>query len=116
MRIDGRTLSHETSETIRRLAVRRVQEGERPSSVIESYGLCRTTIYKWLRTARRGGEAARAVAGARVDRRFSRVGAPPRLTISGGTTMAIRNPRLAEVLDYLTAQRSIAVDRSARSI
>lgn len=58
MRIDGRTLSHETSETIRRLAVRRVQEGERPSSVIESYGLCRTTIYKWLRTARRGGEAA----------------------------------------------------------
>jgi transposase len=58
MRIDGRTLSHETSETIRRLAVRRVKEGERPSSVIESYGLCRTTIYKWLRTARRGGEAA----------------------------------------------------------
>jgi transposase len=35
-----------------------VKEGERPSSVIESYGLCRTTIYKWLRTARRGGEAA----------------------------------------------------------
>ena len=58
MRIDGRTLSHETSETIRRLAVRRVKEGERPSSVIQSYGLCRTTIYKWLRVARRGGEAA----------------------------------------------------------
>lgn len=58
MRIDGRTLSHETSETIRRLAVRRVKEGERPSRVIESYGLCRTTIYKWLRAARRGGEAA----------------------------------------------------------
>jgi transposase len=58
MRIDGRTLSHETSETIRKLAVRRVKEGERPSSVIESYGLCRTTIYKWLRAARRGGEAA----------------------------------------------------------
>jgi len=58
MRIDGRTLSHETSETIRRLAVRRVKEGERPSSVIQSYGLCRTTIYKWLRAARRGGEAA----------------------------------------------------------
>ena len=36
----------------------RVKEGERPSSVIESYGLCRTTIYKWLRAARRGGEAA----------------------------------------------------------
>ena len=58
MQIDGRTLSHETSETIRRLAVRRVQEGEAPSAVIKSYGLCRTTIYKWLKRARRGGEAA----------------------------------------------------------
>ena len=58
MRIDGRTLSHETSETIRRLAVRRVKEGEAPSEVIRSYGLCRTTIYKWLTAAQRGGEAA----------------------------------------------------------
>ena len=58
MRIDGRTLSHETSETIRHLAVLRVKDGERPSSVIQSYGLCRTTIYKWLRAARRGGAAA----------------------------------------------------------
>ena len=60
MRIDGRTLSHETSETIRRLAVGRVKEGEAPSEVIRSYGLCRTTIYKWLTAARRGGEAALA--------------------------------------------------------
>lgn len=58
MRIDGRTLSHETSETIRRMAIRRVREGVAPSRVMESYGLCRTTIYKWLRRARRGGEAA----------------------------------------------------------
>ena len=58
MRIDGRTLSHDTSETIRHLAVQRVREGERPSSVIASYGLCRTTIYKWLRAARRGGPKA----------------------------------------------------------
>ncbi len=58
MRIDGRTLSHETSETIRRLAVQRVKEGEAPSEVIRSYGLYRTTIYKWLTAARRGGEAA----------------------------------------------------------
>jgi len=54
--IDGRTLSHETSEHIRILAVRRVRAGERPSAVIHSYGLCRTTIYKWLRAAKRGGE------------------------------------------------------------
>lgn len=56
MRIDGRTLSHETSETIRRLAVRRVKEGERPSAVIRAYGLCRTTIYKWLKAEKRHGE------------------------------------------------------------
>jgi transposase len=58
MRIDGRTLTHEASETIRIMAVRRVQEGERPSEVMQSYGLCRTTIYRWLRAAARGGEAA----------------------------------------------------------
>jgi transposase len=58
MQIDGRTLSHETSETIRHLAVQRVKEGERPSSVIKSYGMCRTTIYKWLRAERRGGMKA----------------------------------------------------------
>jgi transposase len=54
--IDGRTLSHETSEHIRIMAVRRVHAGERPSAVIRSYGLCRTTIYRWLRAAKRGGE------------------------------------------------------------
>jgi transposase len=58
VRIDGRTLSHETSETIRELAVGRVKEGEAPSAVIQSYGLCRTTIYKWLTAERRGGAAA----------------------------------------------------------
>ncbi len=56
MQIDGRTLSHDVSEQIRIMAVRRVREGERPSEVIRSYGLCRTTIYRWLRAARRGGE------------------------------------------------------------
>jgi transposase len=66
MKIDGRTLSHETSETIRRLAVRRVREGERPSAVVASFGLCRTSIYRWLRAARHGGEkrlAARKATG-----------------------------------------------------
>ena len=58
MEIDGRTLSHEVSEQIRIMAVRRVREGELPSEVIRSYGLCRTTIYRWLRAARRGGEKA----------------------------------------------------------
>ena len=60
MKVDGRTLSHETSEKIRIMAVRRVREGERPSDVIRSYGMCRTTIYRWLRAASRGGEKALA--------------------------------------------------------
>jgi transposase len=58
MKIDGRTLSHEVSESIRIMAVRRVREGERPSVVIWNYGLCRTSIYRWLRAERHGGEAA----------------------------------------------------------
>ena len=58
MRIDGRTLSHETLETIRRMAVQRVEEGEKPSEVIQSYGFCRTVIYRWLRQSREGGEDA----------------------------------------------------------
>lgn len=56
MRIDGRTLGHETLETIRVLAVRRVREGEHPSTVIKSFGFCRTTIYRWLRNEQKHGE------------------------------------------------------------
>ncbi len=58
MKIDGRTLPHDTSEMIRRWAVRRVKAGESPSSVMQSYGLCRTTIYRWLRVVQRDGEKA----------------------------------------------------------
>jgi len=58
MKIDGRTLDHKTSETIRIMAVRRVREGEAPSVVMNNYGLCRTSIYRWLRAAKAGGEAA----------------------------------------------------------
>src|SRR5205823_615959 len=58
MKIDGRTLTHETSETIRMMAVRRVRDGEVPSEVMKSYGLSRTTIYKWLAAVSKGGEGA----------------------------------------------------------
>ena len=58
LKIDGRTLPHNTSEMIRRWAVRRVKAGETPSDVMKSYGLCRTTIYRWLRAVERGGEKA----------------------------------------------------------
>jgi transposase len=49
-KIDGRRLSHKALEHMRLLAVRRVTEdGERPSAVMDSLGLCRTSIYPWLR-------------------------------------------------------------------
>ena len=58
---DGRKLDHQTSEHLRRLAVRRVMEGgEAPSEVMRSLGLCRTTIYPWLRTYESQGHEALA--------------------------------------------------------
>src|SRR6266478_6279496 len=49
-KIDGRTLNHKALEHIRLLAVKRViEDGEAPSEVMKSLGLCRTTIYPWLR-------------------------------------------------------------------
>ena len=49
-KIDGRTIDHRTLEHLRKLAVKRVvEEGEAPSDVMKSLGLCRTTIYPWLR-------------------------------------------------------------------
>ena len=51
MQRDGRSFDHKTLESIRMMAVERVREGERASSVISSYGFNRTTIYKWLAVA-----------------------------------------------------------------
>ena len=49
-KIDGRTLDHKTLEHLRKLAVKRViEDGEVPSDIMKSLGLCRTTIYRWLR-------------------------------------------------------------------
>jgi transposase len=48
--IDGRTLDHKALEHLRRIAIQRVlEDGEAPSAVMKSLGLCRTTIYRWLR-------------------------------------------------------------------
>src|SRR3990172_9997980 len=58
--IDGRSLDHKTLEHMRRLAVRRVESGEKPSAVSASLGFCRTSIYKWLRAHARHGEGALA--------------------------------------------------------
>jgi len=58
MMIDGRSLSHDALEIIRLMAVKRVRAGERPSAVVKSYGLCRTSIYRWLRAERKSGDGA----------------------------------------------------------
>jgi len=42
MKRDGRKFDHQTLEAIRLMAVERVRDGEAPSAVITSYGLCRT--------------------------------------------------------------------------
>ena len=55
MRRDGRGFDHRTLETIRLMAVERVRDGERPSSVIASFGFNRTTIYRWLEVASKPG-------------------------------------------------------------
>lgn len=49
-KIDGRKLDHKALEHLRMLAVKRVvEDGEKPSEVMMSLGLCRTSIYPWLR-------------------------------------------------------------------
>src|SRR5882672_11940684 len=60
-KIDGRTLDHKALEHIRIIAVKRVAEdGEAPSEVMKSIGLCRTSIYPWLRKVQDKGLEALA--------------------------------------------------------
>jgi transposase len=59
--IDGRMLEHNTREHIRIQAVRRgVEDGASSRTVMRSFGLCRTTIYSWLRDFKKQGRAALA--------------------------------------------------------
>src|SRR5271170_5269962 len=60
MRRDGRKLDHKTLEALRLMAMERLGEGEAASAVMESFGFCRTTIYKWRRKAR-GGKGTKAL-------------------------------------------------------
>jgi transposase len=62
MKRDGRTLDHATLESIRKMAVQRVREGERPSDVIAGFGMHRCTIYGWLKAARGRGRGLKALA------------------------------------------------------
>jgi transposase len=58
---DGRSFDHRTLEAIRLMAVERVREGERPSSVVASFGFSRTTIYKWIKAASTPGLGLKAL-------------------------------------------------------
>ena len=56
---DGRKLDHKSLETLRMIAVRRVvEDGESPGEVMRSLGLCRTSIYPWLRKHKKKGKNA----------------------------------------------------------
>jgi len=56
---DGRKLDHKSLETLRLIAVRRVvEDGESPGEVMRSLGLCRTSIYPWLRKHQKQGPSA----------------------------------------------------------
>lgn len=55
MKIDGRTLTKEEKAFVRRTAVQRVWDGEKPSAVMDSYGLGRKSIFPWLRKANSEG-------------------------------------------------------------
>jgi transposase len=57
-KIDNRSLDHKALEHMRLLAVERVLAGEKPSVVAKSFGIYRTSIYKWLRAHRKRGREA----------------------------------------------------------
>ena len=62
MKKDGRTHNRKTQEAMRRMAVERILEGEDVAVVMASYGLCRTTGYKWLAKVRGRGRGKQCLA------------------------------------------------------
>jgi transposase len=65
MKRDGRAHDRKTQEAIRMMAVERIREGESVASVMGSYGLCRTTGYKWLAKTQGRGRGLRSLAARR---------------------------------------------------
>jgi len=73
MKTDGRQLHRKALDAIRTLALQRIAAGETVTAVMQSYGFCRTTVYKWQQKLRaRGGTVL--VSGTPSGR-------PPRLTL-----------------------------------
>ena len=73
MKKDGRTHDRKTQEAIRLMAVERILEGEDATSVMVSYGLCRTTAYKWLAKVRGRGHGKRVLAARKGTGRPSKL-------------------------------------------
>jgi transposase len=72
MKRDGRSLAHNILEEMRRLAIRRMEEGERPTEVAASFGLHRGWAYKCRAAARsKGLEALRSTRGSGRPRRLT---------------------------------------------
>ncbi|MCU7926554.1 MAG: helix-turn-helix domain containing protein [Candidatus Thiodiazotropha sp. (ex Dulcina madagascariensis)] len=71
MKKDGRTYDCKTQEAIRLMAVERILEGEDEAVVMDSYGLCRTTAYKWLAKARGHGREKRVLAARKASSSLS---------------------------------------------
>jgi len=47
--VDGRKFDRSALDVLRRMAFDRIESGEDVKEVMESYGLCRTTYYKWIK-------------------------------------------------------------------
>jgi len=69
MKRDGRKMDHGMLEEIRKMAIERVREGERPSAVIASYGFHRCVIYRWMKAAAGRGKGLRALAARKATGR-----------------------------------------------
>jgi len=54
-KVDNRSLDHRILEHMRLLAVEQVLAGKKPSVVAKSFGVYRTSIYKWLRAYKKRG-------------------------------------------------------------
>lgn len=61
MKIDGRTLTRETLEAMRFMALDRMAEGESPAAISASFGMHRSWAYKVRLKARGRGQGKRAV-------------------------------------------------------
>ena len=73
MKRDARTLDHKTLQEFRLLAVRRVREGEKPSAVVRSLGMSRTSIYRWLKAVAESGRGELALLARPITGRPSKL-------------------------------------------